>query len=177
VTDLLNATINTFFPDNIIYEIACEEKMTCTTDMLSFKGYVHRWMATVTQVAPFTKDIILPVLKTSTTAGISQCTGGANGRVCGFHWSEKTYDGTAGAGQQMNVLGAVSSLLIDAVRSPLTNLTGGTSKGDPNAGSQSSSLNGQLAPLTSGDRAGAGFLTFLILGAAVGTFGWMSTGV
>lgn len=151
--------------------------MSCTTDMLSFKGYLHRWMATTTQIAPFTKDIIMPVLQTSTDAAVSQCTGGTNGRVCGFKWSTKAYDGTQGAGQQMNVLGAVSSLLIGSAQGPVTNATGGTSVGNPNAGSQSDSFNHPATPPSTGDKAGAGFLTFLILGMAVGTFGWMSTGV
>lgn len=176
-SDLLDATIKVFFPDDIAFEVACEEHMTCTTDMLSFKGYLHRWMATTTQIAPFTKDKILRVLQTSTAAAVSTCTGGATGRVCGFKWSTKAYDGAQGAGQQMNVLAAVSSLLIGSALPPLTNLTGGTSVGNPNAGSQSDTFNGQTSPPTTGDKAGAGILTFLILGIAVGTFGWMSTGV
>jgi mannan endo-1,6-alpha-mannosidase len=175
--DLLNATINVFFPGNIAFEVACEEHMSCTTDMLSFKGYLHRWMATTGQIAPFTHDRIMQVLQTSTQAAVSQCTGGTNGRVCGFKWSTKTYDGTQGAGQQMNVLAAVSSLLIDQAGAPVTNSTGGTSAGNPNAGSQSDSFNGHVTPPSSADKAGAGILTFVILGMAVGTFGWMSTGV
>ena len=175
--DLLNATIRVFFPDGIAYEVACEEHMSCTTDMLSFKGYLHRWMATVGRIAPFTHDKIMAVLQTSTAAAVSTCTGGASGRVCGFKWSTKAYDGLQGAGQQMNVLAAVSSLLIDQTSGPVTNLTGGTSSGDPNAGASSDSFNGHVTPPTTGDKAGAGILTFIILGMAVGTFGWMSTGV
>ncbi|KAK0626880.1 glycoside hydrolase [Immersiella caudata] len=177
VDKLTDATIKTFFPDNIAYELACEEHMSCTTDMLSFKGYVHRWMSVVTQVAPFTRDKILPVLRISAEAGLGTCTGEATGRACGFKWNTKTYEGRTGAGQQMNVLGAVSSLLIDQARPPYTNLTGGTSKGDFNAGSGSNTFNGRVAPPTTGDKAGAGILTFIILGTAIGTFGWMSVGV
>jgi mannan endo-1,6-alpha-mannosidase len=173
----LNATIRVFFPDGIAYEVACEEHMSCTTDMLSFKGYLHRWMATVGRVAPFTHETIIAVLKTSTQAALSTCTGGDSGRVCGFKWSTKAYDGTQGAGQQMNVLAAVSSLLIDQTAGPVTNTTGGTSVGDPNAGSKSDSFDGHVTPPTTGDKAGAGILTFIILSMAVGTFSWMSTGV
>ncbi|KAB5572795.1 glycoside hydrolase [Coniochaeta sp. 2T2.1] len=175
--DLLNGTLRVFFPDGIAYEVACEEHMSCTTDMLSFKGYLHRWMATTAKIAPFTHDTIMPVLKSSTAAAIETCTGGASGRICGFKWSTHAYDGLQGAGQQMNVLGAVSSLLIDETAGPVTNSTGGTSAGNPNAGSQSDSFNGHTTPPTTGDKAGAGILTFIILGMAVGTFGWMSTGV
>ncbi|GAB1315113.1 hypothetical protein MFIFM68171_05323 [Madurella fahalii] len=174
---LVDATLSFFFPDNIAYEVACEEHMSCTTDMLSFKGYLHRWLATATRVAPFTAPKILPVLKTSTEAAVSTCTGEANGRTCGFKWSTKAYDGSHGVGQQMNVLGAVSSLLIDQVPPPVTNTTGGTSQGDPNAGSGSDNFKGEFAPPTTGDKAGAAIITVVILLSAVGTFGWISTGV
>ncbi|KAK4240993.1 glycoside hydrolase [Achaetomium macrosporum] len=174
---LVNATINTFFPDNVAYEIACEEHMSCTTDMLSFKGYLHRWMAQATTIAPFIKEQVLTVLSTSTAAAVATCTGESNGRTCGFKWSTKTYDGSHGAGQQMNVLGAVSSLLIDTVPPPYTNNTGGTSKGDYNAGTHSDTFNSKPSPPTAGDKAGASILTILILVSAMGTFGWMSTGV
>lgn len=145
--------------------------------MLSFKGYVHRWLSTATQLAPHTRDVILPVLATSARAAVNQCTGGANGRTCGFQWASGQYDGTEGAGQQMNVLAAVSSLLITKARAPVTNLTGGTSIGDPNAGSKSNNFLPQDIPVTTADRAGAGILTVLILASALGAFGWMSTGV
>ncbi|OLN86461.1 Mannan endo-1,6-alpha-mannosidase DCW1-like protein 6 [Colletotrichum chlorophyti] len=174
---LIKGTFNVFFPNNTAFEVACEAHGTCTTDMLSFKGYVARWMSTLTQIAPYTADVVLPVLKTSAEAAVKQCTGQANGRTCGFKWSSGVYDGTIGAGQQMNVLGAVSSLLIGEAKAPLTNSTGGTSKGDPNAGSHSDSLLvHNSTPITTGDKAGAGILTFLVLGCAVGTFGWMSFG-
>lgn len=170
--------IGVFFPSNIAYEVSCEEHMTCTTDMLSFKGYDHRWMATTTQIAPFTHDQIMTVLQTSAEAAISQCTGGDTGRQCGFGWFGGSFDGSVGAGQEMNVLGAVSSLLVDmGASAPYTNSTGGTSIGNPNAGASSDTFTGATTPATTGDKAGASILTILILGAAVGTFGWMSTGV
>lgn len=177
VQGLLDATIKVFFPDNIAYEVACEEHMTCTTDMLSFKGYVHRWLATMTQIAPFTHDQIMNVLETSTQAAIKQCTGGTSGTQCGFQWSSGAFDGSVGAGQSMNVLGAVSSLLVASVEAPVTNSTGGTSVGNNNAGSSSDSFMGDSRPPTTGDKAGASILTILVLIAAGGTFGWMSTGI
>ncbi|KAI0595481.1 glycoside hydrolase family 76 protein [Biscogniauxia sp. FL1348] len=176
VTGLLDATLKVFFPNDIAFEIACEEHMTCTTDMLSFKGYLHRWMSTMTQIAPFTASKILPVLQKSAQAAVNQCTGGSDGRTCGFGWASGAFDGSVGAGQTMDALGAVSSLLIGQSEAPVTNSTGGTSVGDPNAGAGSDSFTNELAPITTGDRAGAGILTALILGSAVGTFGWMSLG-
>jgi len=170
-----------FFPNDIAYEVPCEGqtgKGTCTPDMLSFKGYVHRWLSVVTQIAPYTRDRILPVLRKSAAAAIKQCTGGQTGRQCGFYWNvgkfvDPAVDKTTGAGEAMNVLAAVSSLLIDETGPPVTNGTGGTSKGNPNAGGKD---NGErpVKPITRADKIGAAFLTFLMLGGAVGTFVWMS---
>ncbi|KAK9412953.1 putative Family 76 glycosyl hydrolase [Seiridium unicorne] len=174
---LIAGTLRVFFPNNIAFEIACEEHMTCTTDMLSFKGYVHRWMSTITQVAPYTAEQLLPILKTSATAGVNQCTGGSDQRTCGFGWASGAFDGSVGAGQTMNVLGAVSSLLIGSSKVPVTNATGGTSGGNYNAGQDSDAFTTTLGPITTGDRAGAGILTVLILASAAGTFGWMSMGM
>ncbi|GJD01424.1 glycosyl hydrolase family 76 [Colletotrichum higginsianum] len=170
-----------FFPNNTGYELACEgRKGQCTADMLSFKGYVHRWLSVVTQIAPFMKDKILPVLRDSTQSAINQCTGGATGRVCGFYWNDRVFvdpavDKTSGAGEQMNVLAAVSSLLIESVEPPATNNTGGISKGDPDAGSKSKD-NIEPEPISTADRAGAGILTAIVLAGGLGTWGWMSFG-
>ncbi|KAI1340384.1 glycoside hydrolase family 76 protein [Xylariaceae sp. FL0016] len=173
---LIDSTLKVFFPNNIAFEIACEEHMTCTTDMLSFKGYVHRWMTIMTQVAPFTAEKVLPVLQTSAKAAVAQCTGGSDQHTCGFGWASGAFDGSVGAGQTMDVLGAVSALLVGQAKVPYTNATGGTSAGDANAGVGGDTLGNKPIPITTGDRAGAGILTALVLASAVGTFGWMSLG-
>ncbi|KAJ8123217.1 hypothetical protein O1611_g9648 [Lasiodiplodia mahajangana] len=176
VNGLINATFNVFFPNDTAYEASCEEHMTCTTDMLSFKGYVHRWMATATQIVPTIADTVLPVLQKSAQAAVNQCTGGTNGRTCGFQWSSGAFDGSVGAGQTMDVLAAVSSLLINESKAPLTNSTGGTSVGDPDAGIGSGSISDDLPTITTADRAGAGVLTGVIILTAAAAFGWMGTG-
>lgn len=175
--NLLNATLNTFFPGNIAYEIACEDHDTCTTDMFSFKGYVHRWLSVTAKLAPHTADTILPVLATSAQAAIKQCTGGDNGRTCGFRWKSGVFDGKIGVGQQMNVLAAVSSLLMEKTPAPVTAKTGGTSKGNSDAGTGGDGKYlSDNKPLSTGEKAGAGILTFLVLAGACGMFGWMSFG-
>jgi len=148
--------------------------------MLSFKGYVHRWLSVVTQLAPYTRDKILPTLRKSAEAAVKQCTGGESGRACGFYWSGGSYvdpavDKTTGAGEAMNVLAAVSALLIEEAKPPVTNSTGGISNGNPNAGGGGAD-NGEkpLKPITAADRAGAGILTFLLIGGSLGMFVWMS---
>lgn len=139
--------------------------------MRSFKGFLHRWMGSTAMMAPFTYDTIMPVLKTSVEAAVKQCTGGDNGRFCGFHWSTGVFDGKTGAGQQMNVLGGLTALL--SASPPLTNTTGGTSAGDPNAGSEESTLT-PLAEITTADRAGAGILTCIIIASTIGALAWMN---
>jgi mannan endo-1,6-alpha-mannosidase len=167
-----------FYPAGIAVEIACEleTELRCTPDMLSYKGYTHRWLAVVAQIAPFTRTRILDVMRSSTAAAIRQCSGGGPpgyGRTCGFRWNKPAYDGTNGAGQEMNVLGALTSLLFVESSGPFTNTSGGTSKGDYNAGGGP----GIEPPrdITQADRAGAGILTTLVLAVLTLTLGWMCT--
>lgn len=182
IEGLVTGMMRDFFPDGIAYELPCEGRHgACTPDMLSFKGYVHRWLSVVTQIAPFTRETLIPVLRKSAEAAVKQCTGGDTGRRCGFYWSEGVFvdpavDRTSGAGEAMNVLAAVSSLLIDQADPPATNLTGGTSRGDSNAGSRSRDGPEPLPDITTGDRAGAAILTLLVLAGSVGVWSWMSLG-
>lgn len=174
---LLNSTFNTFFPGDIAYEVACEPKLTCTTDMFSFKAYLTRWLAATTFVAPWTRELVMPKLQASAKAAAAQCVGGVTGRACGLSWSKApAYDGTSGVGQQMAAMSVVfvNLLPLQAVAAPLTNTTGGTSVGNPNAGSQSVANPEAIKPATEGDRVGAGVLTTLVLAGATGMFGWMS---
>ena len=133
-------------------------------------------MAVTAQIAPFTRDQIIGVLRTSTAGAVKTCTGGPNGRACGFRWSVGTFDGSLGAGQQMSVLGALTSLLLDFSSGPVTSSSGGTSQGDPNAGGNPNPIK-PPKPITQADRAGAGILTALILGLAVAACFWMSSDI
>ncbi|KAI0470634.1 glycoside hydrolase family 76 protein [Xylariaceae sp. FL0804] len=171
VDALLTGIERVFFPKGVAYEPACEPTSACTADMLSFKGYLHRWMASSTLYVPGIRERVMATLLTSTKAAVAQCTGGANGRQCGFHWQSGTYDGVTGAGQEMNVLGALSSLLIHDAAAPVTNATGGTSVGNPDAGQGSTTK--KQTKYTAGDRAGAAFLTIFFLGSATAGLVWV----
>lgn len=169
-----------FFPDGIAYEIPCESAQgQCSADMLTFKGYVHRWLSVVAQIVPHTADKILPILETSTQAAVNQCTGRESGRTCGFYWSGGTFvdpsaDKTSGAGEYMSALAAVSSLLIKDARPPATEDTGGTSKGSPDGGFAGGDNGLRIPkPITTADRAGAGIITLVIGFGAIATFFWM----
>jgi len=59
---------------------------------------------------------------------------------------------------------------------PLTKSTGGTSASDPNAGTTSPNAQSDtpMTPITTGDRAGAGILTFLIIVGVIGGAWWIN---
>ncbi|KAJ2896574.1 hypothetical protein MKZ38_005430 [Zalerion maritima] len=179
---LTERTLTYFFErkgsEGIMFEASCEEAgqngaSTCNTDMLSFKGYLHRWLADAIKLAPHLRSTVYPALVSSAQAAVKQCTGGSNGRMCGFHWASGTWDGNVGAGQQMNVLGALTSLLVDHVPSPVTADNGGTSQGDPLAGTDPDPPT--FSTVTKGDIAGASFLTVLITCSTAAAIGWMAT--
>lgn len=142
--------------------------------MKSFKGYVHRWYASAAKVAPYIEERVKPVLAESAAAAAKVCTGGSTNK-CGFSWSKGSFDNNVGAGQEMSAVGAFSALLLDNVAPPASAKSGGTSKGNPDAGSKANDFMNSK-PITTGDRAGAGILTFLILGSTVSMLGWMSLG-
>ncbi|KAI1263776.1 glycoside hydrolase family 76 protein [Xylariaceae sp. FL1019] len=176
VDGLLNSTELIFFfgandDDKIMIEIACEPVNLCDTDQLSFKAYLSRWMAATTKWAPWTLTKIKKLLRNSAEAAVKQCTGGANGRMCGLKWANNSglWDGSTGAGQQMAAMEVVLANLIHGAKPPVTNITGGTSEGDPGAGG---SDNGRIdpvgwhyGPIRDEDRAGAALVTLIVLAA------------
>ncbi|KAK2592304.1 hypothetical protein QQS21_009994 [Conoideocrella luteorostrata] len=178
---LLDNIFKTFFHKGAAFEVACEQdngQGTCNRDMNMYKGFLHRWLAVTSQVAPYTQDKILPMLRKSAETAVKQCTGGESGRQCGLYWTFGRYvdpavAGTSGAGEVMNVLAAVSALLVNEAKVPVTNTTGGTSKGNPNAGGKD---NGErpLKPITAADKAGAAIITIILLAAISGLFIWMT---
>jgi mannan endo-1,6-alpha-mannosidase len=170
VTGLLNENKVFFSNGTIMYEVACEPSNNCNVDQLSFKAYLSRWMAATTKVAPWTADQILPLLASSAQAAAQSCSGGnGNPVVCGTKWTTGTYDGVTGVGQQMSALEVIQSNLIKKVSGPVSNSTGGTSQGNPSAGTGSSSAPVN-APGRIGtkDKAGAGILTAIVIVALLG---------
>lgn len=180
VENILNAT-DVFFSDdpvNVMEEIACEPNGNCNTDQRSFKAYLSRWMAATTKVAPFTHDAILTKLEASAQAAAQQCSGGSSGTACGLQWTQlSNYDGSTGVGEQMAALEVIQSNLIDTVAGPVTNTTGGTSKGNSAAGTSSNTDETDPAAITdkitTGDKAGAGIFTVFIVANVVGAAWWM----
>ncbi|OBT70184.1 hypothetical protein VE03_00310 [Pseudogymnoascus sp. 23342-1-I1] len=173
VEKLLARTIEVFFPNGIATEL-CENGLSCTIDMYAQKAFLTRWMAASTKVAPFIYDDVMKAMRTSAAAAALQCSGGETGRVCGLSWSKKAaYDGTKGVGQQMAALEVIQSLLIKEARNIVSNSTGGTSVGNPDAGNNEVDYS-VMTPATTGGKVGAGILTVVVVGLVVGMFGFMA---
>lgn len=179
---LVDRGLEQFMKEGAAYEPACEGVRTCTTDMLSYKGYFHRWYSQSVQYLPSKKDKVMAALKTSAQAAAKQCTGGDQARQCGFEWYMGKFmqdpgPGTA-AGQQMSSIAAMLSLLYPDAKLPVTAEQGGTSKSEPNAGiGQQNAYRKEPKPITTADKAGAGIMTFVLICVALGMFGWMSAGI
>lgn len=184
VDGLIEHGLDKFVKDDVAFEQLCEPHGTCDDDQRTFKGYWLRWLSATIQLIPDLHDKIWPLLKNSAEAAASVCIGspttpiekhpmfdGMPGTACGFKWSPKdTFDNSFGVGEQMSALSALIYTLVEHSDAPKTNNTGGTSVGNPNGGGGASDEDKirVYAPITTGDRAGAGILTTLIIGGVVG---------
>lgn len=204
VNGLLDSMLRTFFippiggadgDPRIAFEPTCEGGISnvpvegCTDDMLAFKGFDMRWMATTAQLCPWTRDRIAPVLRASAEAAVRQCIGGANARTCGMYWASGLYDGLVGVGQEMNVLSALIVILADEPAdpygevgdsdergeprpagrlpdAPLTHDTGGTSEGDPEIGETAADSKVKFGPITAMEVTSAAILTSALIVSA-----------
>lgn len=186
----MEATQVPFFnEENIMRESACDfaplpNPPTCNTDQRSFKAYLSRFMAYTYQMAPFTQPWILPRLQASAIAAAATCNGGSDQQVCGLAWIRKTYDdapygiAVGGVGEHMSVLEVLQANLIPQTTPPVTDAEGGTSKGDPAAGTNTLDPEEllQTDPSSPGDKAGAGILTAIVLGLLLGLTYWLLRG-
>lgn len=181
VNGLLNTTANFHFVNGTIVERPCEEFNFCDLDQQSFKAYLIRWMAATTQMAPFTFDTIMPLLKSNAKLAAAQCSGnppasqfkGIANTACGFQWTKGAdFDGMVGVGEQQNGLAAIMYTLVNKTTvAAVTADTGGTSQGDPNAGIPNEMKVPTLPDITTVDKVAAGFVTtaiaFSVLGAGI----------
>lgn len=160
-----------FLKESVLYEQLCEPYKTCNNDQSSFKGYLARFLASTSRLAPHTATDIQKILSDSGTAAAAACSGpasaafkGIDGTGCGFKWVPTGYDGTNGVGHQMNALSAVMYNLARNWKGPVTGNSGGNSKGDKTGGiSEEDRLKARIKPITTADKAGAGILTAIIL--------------
>lgn len=134
-------------------------------------------MAASTKWVPALLDIFTPFFQSSATAAAAQCVGtiaGLYGNACGFSWTNGTWDGTYGVGQQLDAMQIFMANIVQDARSPVTRKTGGTSTGDPSAGTSSNTgIGAPTTPITTASRAGAGILTAFVVVSWLGAIWWM----
>lgn len=164
---------NTETNKTIMFEAACERgppgtDQGCNVDQRSFKAYFSRWLAATVLLAPWTADTIMPLLRTSALAAAQSCSGGSDGVTCGTKWWVPGWDGQYGVGEQMSALEVIQSNLVVRAKGPLSNSTGGTSRGDPSAGSGHGGPP-PLHDLNPKDRKGAIALTVILVLTMLGT--------
>jgi len=155
-------------------EVACENNGKCDVDQRSFKAYLARWMAYTAIVAPWTRNQIDPLLKTSAQAAAKQCNAGNDQTSCGLRWVDNgKNDGSFGVGEQMAAMEIVQSLLYPTAPGPATQKVGGISVSNPDAGSNAPDVPVAFNNITTGDKAGASILTLLVLVAILVGAWWM----
>ena len=132
-------------------------------------------MAKTMLVAPWTSDFISPILQASAMGAAAQCTGGPDGNACGLRWDSPQYDGEDGVGEQLAALEVIQANLAQRATAPVSKDTGGTSKGNAaaGAGGASDAPAIKLSTITTGDKAGAGFITAAVLISFIGGTWWM----
>ncbi|CCH45401.1 Mannan endo-1,6-alpha-mannosidase [Wickerhamomyces ciferrii] len=166
-----------FFEDDIMYEKGCQSSGTCNNDQRSFKSIFSRSLGQTAQLVPSTASTIQNWLQKSAEGAAKSCSGGTDGHTCGLDWTKGSWDNKYGLGEEISALEVIQNLLIDERPAPLTNDTGGTSKGDASAGSNPSGSQNQLnqddLKITGRDKAGSGILTAIVLSALVGGAIWM----
>jgi mannan endo-1,6-alpha-mannosidase len=97
-------------------------------------------MATATQLASYTAGTVYPLLATTATAAASFCNQGTNDTQCTMWWTTTAGPATIGVGQQMSALNVFNANMMKFMTSSsvTTANTGGTSEGNPDAGSTTS---------------------------------------
>lgn len=162
-------------------EWSCEPSGNCNNDQKSFKAYLSQWLARTAQLVPARYETIMPYLRASAAGAAGQC---QSSGLCGREWNTTVYDNTDGVGEQMSALSVVQTMMLDVadLKPPYTTDTGGTSKSDPSAGSEGGDVgpsnseglsHAATREITTGDRAGAGVLTAVVLLFIIGGTTWL----
>ena len=106
---------------------------------MCFKGFLAQYMALTTQLAPYTTATLQPLLATSATAAGNYCDQGTNDTQCTMWWTGAAGPATLGVGQQMSALNVFNANMMQFMSTSVTTANdGGTSQGNPDAGTPSS---------------------------------------
>lgn len=162
----------------IMYEAACQlptsANYTCNNDQRTFKAYFSRFLGLTSRLVPDTYPLIRSYIQDSANAAAwSSCTGGSDLHTCGLSWTNTTWDGVWGLGEQMSALEVIQNLRVADLPGPLTANTGGTSLGNPAAGFGLADTPATPLHLHAKDKAGASIITAIVGVAIVGTAAWL----
>ncbi len=163
-----------FLEGDVIYEHSCQPGGRCNNDQRSFRALYSRCLGLTSVLIPDMYDDIRPILEASARGAAESCSGGQDGVTCGISWTLGAFDGDYGLGEQMSALEVILSLLGPFVPAPYTAHNGGSSKSNPEAGTDLSiQTNANVITVSTKDRAGAGILTAVVLACILGGAIWM----
>jgi mannan endo-1,6-alpha-mannosidase len=144
-------------------------------------------MGLVSHMAPYTAAPINTLLASSAIAAANHCIYGTNGTQCNMFWTTDQGPATLGVGQQMSALNVFNANMMKFTsQAVVTSNSGGTSVGDPNAGSPTSDqidtyclrlargTDDRIGPATTGDKVFAGILTSFSSVLSVGFAAWLA---
>lgn len=153
-----------FMNDEVMYEAACQPSKQCNNDQRCFKGIYSRLLGLTCLMAPSLSAEIQKYLGVNSAAVLRSCSGGSDGHTCGLDWSNSSWDGIYGLGEQISALEALQNRLVWTKPPVLSEKDGATSKGNGSAGSSKSHTDtANELNITGKDRAGAGILTTLAI--------------
>lgn len=155
----------------------CETIGTCNNDMKSYKSDLVSELAWSAKVAPFGAATIAPALLSAAQAAMSVCNCGSPGQ-CSFKWTQTgVCDNFYGLGQQINALRVLMTQADKFADGPTNEKIGGPNiskgKADAGAGGSQDPNAAITTPVTTGDKAGAGILTTLVVIGIIGGAIWM----
>jgi len=166
-----------FFEDNVVREL-CQDSKKCNNDQRCFKGIYLQQLSQTAVLVPDLQDDIMTAINASAKAAAQSCSGGRDGHTCGMNWNQGSYDDMYGLGEQINAVSAFTSSLVLSKDGPYTAHNGGSSNDTATKGisSGSGSNTNPLEddrPVTTGDRAGAGIVTAILMIFLIGVGIWI----
>lgn len=163
-----------FFDGTIMAETTCAPDK-CNNDQRSFRCLFARSLSLVSVIVPEMREKFNPYMDDSAVAAAQSCSGDGDSYTCGLNWAVDGWDGKYGLGEQMSALETMLYVIYDDHPAPYTSDNGGTSESNPEAGLnvQTTMVNRNKLDITSGDKAGAGVLTAVVLGLMLGVSIWM----
>lgn len=163
-----------FFNGKYMTETTCQHAGTCNNDQRSFRAIWARCLSLTSILVPHLYDEIRTYIEDNAAAAALSCSGGSDGVTCGLDWSAGKWDGKYGLGEQMSALEVIMAVLSKVETAPYTSTNGGSSRGNPEAGTNTNTdTNKKLVTITGKDRAGAGVLTAIVLLIILGGGVWM----